>query len=59
MTQHMSLLISDEMASDLDLVAADEHATRGEVIRDAIRQALKERVAKVPQEAAPLRAIAS
>ena len=59
MTQHMSLLISDEMASDLDLVAADEHATRGEVIRDAIRFALKERGVERATQPAPLHAIAS
>jgi len=59
MTQHMSLLISDEMASDLDLVAADEHATHGEVIRDAIRAALAARAAEVVEDPVPLRAIAS
>lgn len=59
MTQHISLLISDEMASDLDLVAADEDATRGEVIRDAIRFALKKRAADKVADPVPLHAIAS
>lgn len=59
MTQHISLLISDEMASDLNLVAAHEDATRGEVIRDAIRIALKQRVSERAKQPALLRAIAS
>lgn len=55
MTQHISLLISDEMAAEIDLIAKDEHATRGEVVRDAIRQELERRVMARTEQPAPLR----
>jgi len=57
MTQHMSLLISDEMAAEIDLIAKFEHATRGEVIRDAIRAELKNRAEVKAVTPLPLRAV--
>jgi len=59
MTQHMTLLISDDLARDIDMVAADQDATRGEVIRDAIRMALKQRAIERARAPAHLQAIAS
>jgi hypothetical protein len=54
MAQEMTLIISDEMAADLALVAGSEDATQGEVVRDAIRRDLKLRslMARGPTAAA-------